>query len=86
MMNSDLDNHIKRLHNLANTPHSHQLTNKEITSINAGISALMVIRDGNYQLETNNINEAIKRPADITKAELIATLRAIANIIEKGVT
>lgn len=85
-MNSDLDNHIKTLHNLASAPRTHQLTNKEITSINAGISALMVIRDGNYQLETNNINEAIKRPADITKAELIATLRAIANIIEKGVT
>lgn len=85
-MNSDLDNHIKTLHNLASAPRTHQLTNKEITSINAGISALMIIRDGNYQLETNNINEAIKRPADITKAELIATLRALANIIEKGVT
>lgn len=83
-MNSELDNHIKILHNLASAPRTHQLTNKEITSINAGISALMVIRDGNYQLETNNINEAIKRPADITKAELIATLRALANIIEKG--
>lgn len=49
-MTHELDAYIKRLRNLADTPHSHQLTHKEITSINAGISALMIIRDGNYQL------------------------------------
>lgn len=78
-MNNDLDTHIKRLHNLASTSYSHQLTHKEITSIDAGISALMVIRDGNYQLETNNI-----KTSDISKDEVIAALRALANIIEKG--
>lgn len=85
-MNSDLDTHIKTLHNLASAPRTHQLTNKEITGINAGISALMIIRDGNYQLETNNIDISVKHSPDITKGEVIATLRAIANIIEKGIT
>ena len=85
-MTHELDDHIKILHNLASAPRTHQLTNKEITSINAGISALMIIRDGNYQLETDNIDVSVKHSPDITKGEVIATLRALANIIEKGVT
>ena len=81
-MNTDIDNNIKTLHTLVNTPRTHQLTPNEIISINAGISALMVIRDGNYQLTPTDQ----QRFNDLTKDEITATLRALANIIEKGVT
>ncbi len=83
-MNSDIDNYIKNLHSLVNSPYFHHLTEKNVISINAGISALMVIKDGNYQLESNNIDINVKHSPDITKDEVIATLRALANIIEKG--
>lgn len=81
-MSTELDNHIKILHNLANTPCMHKLKPSEIVSINAGISALMVIRDGNYQLTPTDQ----QRFNNFTKDEVTATLRALANIIEKGIT
>lgn len=83
-MNSDIDNHINNLYYLAHGPLCHQLTNTEITSINTGISALKTIQDGNYKLDTNNIDVLVKHSPDITKGEVVATLRALANIIEKG--
>lgn len=83
-MNENINTYINSLHSLINSPYFHHLTDMNIISINAGISALMVIRDGNYQLETNNIDINVKHSPDITKDEIIATLRALANIIEKG--
>lgn len=83
-MNFDIDDHIYNLYILVNAPHFHKLTKMEIASINAGISALKTIQDGNYKLETNNINIDVKHAPDITKEEVIATLIALANIIEKG--
>ena len=80
-MNSDLDIHIKILLNLVNAPNLHRLTKDEINSIYAGIAGLKTIQDGNYQLETVD-----QETTYITKDEITATLRAIANIIEKGVT
>ena len=61
------------------------LSANQLEALNQGISALMTIKDGNYQLDTNNIDVSVKHSPDITKSEVIATLRALANIIEKGV-
>lgn len=81
-MNTGIDNNIKTLHHLVNSPCIHQLTANEIVSINAGISALMIIRDGNYQLTPTDQ----QRFNNLTKDEVTAALRALANIIEKGIT
>lgn len=56
------------------------LSSEQLEAINQGISALMVIRDGNYQLSPH------QQSTPVTKDEIIATLRALANVIEKGVT
>ena len=40
----------------------------------------LVIKDGNYQLPQ------YQQPTSVTKDEIIATLRVLANVIEKGAT
>lgn len=52
------------------------LSSAQLEAINQGINALMIIKDGNYKLITSN---------SPSKDEIVAMLRACANIIEKGV-
>ncbi|MBP3887740.1 MAG: hypothetical protein J6F30_08850 [Cellulosilyticum sp.] len=56
------------------------LSTAQLEAINQGINALLVIKDGNYQLPQ------YQQPTSVTKDEIIATLRVLANVIEKGAT
>lgn len=53
------------------------LSASQLEAINQGINALMIIKDGNYKLDTSTNNPS--------KDEIVAMLRACANLIEKGV-
>lgn len=53
------------------------LSANQLEAINQGINALMVIKDGNYQLDTSTTSPS--------KDEIVSMLRACANLIEKGV-
>lgn len=53
------------------------LSANQLEAINQGINALMIIKDGNYKLDTSNNN--------LSKDEIVAMLRSCANLIEKGV-
>ena len=58
---------------------SYRPSSETYQAINLAISALQTIQDGNYKLELPASNT-------VTKDEILAMLKAITNIIEKGVT
>lgn len=53
------------------------LSSAQLEALNQGINALMIIKDGNYKLDTSTTSP--------NKDEIVTMLRACANIIEKGV-
>lgn len=60
------------------------LNAEQLEALNQGISALLVIKDGHYKLDTStNTFQLTNRK--LTTDEITSTLRALANVIEKGV-
>lgn len=74
-MKQSIDTSIELLDNMRLI---YGLSTAQHEAINQGINALMVIKDGNYKLDTNNSTTSP------SKDEIVAMLRACANIIEKG--